>query len=533
MALTSHRSAVFARIYLLVLFIYSSQVTLICSNRPWTSLITCYDDRFWAQTVLRHNTSAIILCSSFHLSYYQSHYTMPRRSNSRPRRSRSGRPRHRSPSPITRARRRSHRSRSPPTHRRRNSPPPSSTPTHSTNLPPLPRLRRRHSSPAPTRRPDPRRSRSLSRRRPLCPRSPRPYRSPATFTTPRPIQHHSLHRPSQPDQRRPQLAHTHHRTSPQTQHHDALGSTPDQPSLWSQIPTSPIQLHPACHHHDAQLHQHNTPITIHHPTPTPTATSRLLRPVHLATSHQGHPTQHPHPSHYHPTTSEWTFPSTTCWHITFHPIKPQLHIPHPHHSNYQRSATPWAFPTTNNYKKHSPQPNNEPTGWHHTGNSTNTSAFNILPPADTYRPLMKPTCPTRKCSQTMYNNIWQEQWLLRAFPSAPSNPSPTTPTKTRTFGEWPSQNSQGHYSPNRWSQGSTDMHMQHPKAGSLDSYCLDVSCHLARISWGWISPPLAFSARRPWILQWMLSSRLWSIAVSQLRTVDPSSSQEKWLAVMQ
>ena len=43
---------------------------------------------------------------------------------------------------------------------------------------------------------------------------------------------------------------------------------------------------------------------------------------------------------------------------------------------------------------------------------------------------------------------------------------------------------------------------------------------------GWTSPPLAFSARRLWTLHRMLSSRSWSIAVSQLRTVDPSLSQE-------
>ena len=318
------------------------------------------------------------------------------------------------------------------------------------------------------------------------------------------------------------IQHTRRRTYPQTQHHVALGSTPDQPLPWSPIPIFHIQLHPECHHHAVQLHQHNTPLTV----------QGLLRPDHLATPHQDLPIQHPHTSHYHPTTNEWIFPSTTCWHTTFHPIKRHHQTLQPHHSNCQRSAAPWAFPTTNNYKRHSPQPSNEPIGWHHTGNSTKTSASNIPPPANTYKPLTKPTYPTKKCSQTTYSNIWQEQWPPRAFPSAPSNPFPTTPTRTRTFGEWHSQNSQGHYSPNRCSQESTNMHTQLLKAGSLGSYCLDVFFHPARISWGWTSHPLAFSARRPWTLHRMLSSRSWSIAVSQLRTVDPSSSQEMWLAVM-
>ena len=57
------------RIYLLVYLFISLRLTLICRNWLWTTFMTCYDDRLWAQKVLKHNTSAINLCSSFHLSY--------------------------------------------------------------------------------------------------------------------------------------------------------------------------------------------------------------------------------------------------------------------------------------------------------------------------------------------------------------------------------------------------------------------------------------------------------------------------------
>ena len=76
------------------------------------------------------------------------------------------------------------------------------------------------------------------------------------------------------------------------------------------------------------------------------------------------------------------------------------------------------------------------------------------------------------------------------------------------------------------------MPTQHPKVGSSGSYCWDVSFPAARIFWGWTSHLLAFSARRHWTPHRMPSSKSWSIAVSQLRTVDPSLSQEMWLAVM-
>ena len=189
------------------------------------------------------------ISSSTSHSSLSSHYTMPRRSQSRPQRSRSRRPRHYSPPPIPRTRR-SHRSRSPPPHRRHGSPPPSSNTMQSTNLPPLPRLRRRHPTPTPNRRPDPRRSRSLSRRRPLRPRSPRPYRSPATFITPRPIEHHSTHRPRQPDQRRPHLTHT----SP-----DISSDTAPRRSWVHSRPTITLKPNP-----------HTSPTSTIHPSPATT-----------------------------------------------------------------------------------------------------------------------------------------------------------------------------------------------------------------------------------------------------------------------
>ena len=76
------------------------------------------------------------------------------------------------------------------------------------------------------------------------------------------------------------------------------------------------------------------------------------------------------------------------------------------------------------------------------------------------------------------------------------------------------------------------MPTQHPKVGSSGSYCWDAYFPAARIFWEWTSHLLAFSARRHWTPHRMLSSRSWSIAVSQRRTVDPTLSQEMWLAVM-
>ena len=76
------------------------------------------------------------------------------------------------------------------------------------------------------------------------------------------------------------------------------------------------------------------------------------------------------------------------------------------------------------------------------------------------------------------------------------------------------------------------MPTQHPKVGSSGSYCWVVFFPAARIFWEWTSHLLAFSARRPWTPHRMPSSRSWSIAVSQLRTVDPTLSQGMWLAVM-
>ena len=63
----------------------------------------------------------------------------------------------------------------------------------------------------------------------------------------------------------------------------------------------------------------------------------------------------------------------------------------------------------------------------------------------------------------------------------------------------------GSFRPNPCSQEYTNMHMQHPKAGSSGSYCWDVFFPAAKIFWGWISPPLAFSARRLWTPHRMLS----------------------------
>ena len=57
------------RIYLLIYLFISLRLILICCNWLWTTFMTCYDDRLWAQTVLKHNTSAINICSSFHLFY--------------------------------------------------------------------------------------------------------------------------------------------------------------------------------------------------------------------------------------------------------------------------------------------------------------------------------------------------------------------------------------------------------------------------------------------------------------------------------
>ena len=245
---------------------------------------------------------------------------MTRRSQSRPRRSRSRRTRHRSPSPIPRTRR-CHRSRSPPTHRRHSSPPPPSTPTQTTNLPPLPRLRRRHPTPAPDRRPDPRRSRSLSRRRPTRQRSPRPYRSPATFTTPRPITHQSIHRPRQPEQRRPHLTHT----SP-----DISSDTAPRSSRLHSRPTITLKPNP----HTAQT------ITPRLPPP------RCPAPPAQYTLNQPPPDNHinplPPPSRPpHPTTPRSTNPAST--HLT---------LP----SNYQRMD----FPIDHMLTQHFP-PNQVPS----------------------------------------------------------------------------------------------------------------------------------------------------------------------------
>ena len=257
---------------------------------------------------------------------------MTRRSNSRPRRSRSGRPRHRSPSPITRARRRSHRSRSPPTHRRRNSPPPSSTPMQSTNLPPLPRLRRRHPTPAPTSRPDTRRSRSLSRRRPLRPRSPRPYRSPATFTTPRPIEHQPLHRPRQPDQRRQNLAHTSPDISSDTApRRPWLHSRPTitlKPNPHSSHSTPPPMPPPRCPAPPAQYTSHRPPPDTHS-NPTPPS----FRPPRQTT---------PRPSN--PTSTHFTLPSD-YQRIDF-PIDHMLthHFPPNQPSTSDTTSTPLQLP---------------------------------------------------------------------------------------------------------------------------------------------------------------------------------------------
>ena len=326
---------------------------------------------------------------------------------------------------FCRARRRSHRSRSPPTHRRHDSPPPPSTPMQSTNLPPLPRLRRRHPTPAPTRRPDPRRSRSLSRRRPPRPRSPRPYRSPATFTTPRPIEHHPTHRPRQSEQRRPHLTHT----SP-----DISSDTAPRRSWLHSRPTITLKPNPHTSHS----------ITPSLPPP------RCPAPPAQYTLHQPPPDTHINPP---PPPSRPPHPATPR---SSNPASTHLTLP----SNYQRMDFPIDHMLTQHFPPNQLPPSDTPSPplqlpeirqsmsipnykqLQETLTTAQQRANWLAPHWQLYQNLsiQHPTTPrlylqARKCSPTALRNTWPEPWPPRVFPSAPSNPSPTTPTRTRTFGE--------------------------------------------------------------------------------------------------
>ena len=308
---------------------------------------------------LKHNTSSSHISSTSHSSLLRSHCTMTRRSQSRPRRSRSCRPRHRSPSPIPRredeaiaAGHHQHTDDTEAHHHR----------LQQCNLPTF--LHYQDYVVA-----------ILHQHQPAdqIPDVHAAYLGEDHFVHahPDPTDHQPLSLHLDLSNTIPLTDHanqtkgdhtllTHHRTSPLIQHHAALGSTPDQRSPWSPIPTHHIQPHPTCHRHAVQHHRHNTPFTSHHQTPT--SIHRLLLPDHLTIPHQDPPIRHPHTSHYHPTTNAWTSPSTTCWHNTFHPTSyhPQTH--HHHHSNYRRSVTPWAYPTTNSYRRLLLQPNREQTG---------------------------------------------------------------------------------------------------------------------------------------------------------------------------